>query len=39
VRPKPALPPFEMDVYRLLTRALDDNRRFQVVDLSAIRAS
>jgi hypothetical protein len=35
----PSLPAFDVDVYRLLTRALHDGRRFRVVDLSAVRAS
>jgi hypothetical protein len=35
----PSLPAFDVDVYRLLTRALHDDRRFRVVDLSAVRAS
>jgi hypothetical protein len=34
-----SLPTFDVDVYRLLTRALHDDRRFRVVDLSAARAS
>lgn len=29
-----ALPPFDVDVYRLLKRAFDDARRFDVIDLS-----
>jgi DNA polymerase-3 subunit epsilon len=33
-----SLPAFDVDVYRLLMRALDDSRRFQVVDLSDMRS-
>jgi DNA polymerase-3 subunit epsilon len=29
------LPPFDVDVYRLLRRALDDHGRFRVIDLAA----
>jgi DNA polymerase-3 subunit epsilon len=35
----PSLPAFDVDVYRLLTRALHDDRRFRVVDLSAVRTA
>jgi DNA polymerase-3 subunit epsilon len=32
--PSPVLPPFDVDVYRLLRRALDDRARYRVLDLS-----